>query len=298
MRVRMGQGGEALADVQLMETRVFRISGMLVNSKGETGRSSVMLAREGELGAASFGASISPSGEFTFRNVPPGSYEIIARYMPPRAAGVPSIPNDPEQEFASVTVEVGNADVENVLISTRPGATVTGQIVFDGSVPEGRRANVFIQNPERRQFMASPLVEVKGDSFTLKNVFTPILVRGSLGGPGWGLKAILLRGRDITDEPVAFTEKDSGHLQVVLTSTAPALEGTVTDGAGKPVTEASVLLFGEDPSTWTPHSSWFRRAGLDKDGAPRVDRGRDPPRRYAVDPLRAVTGAGVPGRLL
>jgi hypothetical protein len=267
MRVRLARGGEVPADIRLTETRVFRITGMLVNSSGEAIRNgSVMLARDDEFGASSFGASVSPTGEFAFRNVPPGSYEIVGRVMPPRQAGTPMMPNDPDQEYASVPVEVGNADVENVLITTRPGATVTGRIVFDAALPEGRRPSVFVQNPARRQFTGSPMVEVKEDAFTLKNVFTPILLRGSIGGPGWGLKAVLLRGRDITDEPTTFTEKDSGHLQVVFTAAAPSLEGAVTDDAGKPVTEATILLFGEDSSTWGPHSSFFRRVGLDKEG--------------------------------
>jgi hypothetical protein len=265
MRIRLQRGGEAPADIHLLETRVFTITGILLNSKGELSRnSSVMLARPNE--GSSYGSSVSPTGEFTFRNVPPGSYEIVARFMPQRDPRMPSIPNDPEQEYASVMVEVGNADVENVLISTRPGATLTGQIVFDGPVPQSQRANIFVQNPTRRQFMTSALVQVNGDTFTLKNVFTPILLRGSLSVPGWGLEAVLLRGRDITDEPVTFTEKDSGNLQVVFTSTAPSLEGAVTDDAGKPVEEATILLFGEDPSTWGPHSSFFRRGGLTKEG--------------------------------
>jgi hypothetical protein len=225
-----------------------------------------MLASVNEFGASSFGASVSPTGEFTFRNVPPGSYEIVGRVMPQRQPGIPTMPNDSEQEYASVSVQVGNADVENVLIATRPGATVTGRIVFDGPLPEGRRPSVFVQNPARRQFMGSPMVEIKDDQFTLKNVFTPILLRGSVGGPGWGLEAVLLRGRDITDEPTAFTEKDSGQLQVVFTATAPSMEGAVIDDAGKAVTEATILVFGEDPATWGPHASFYRSVGLGKEG--------------------------------
>src|SRR5690606_4937639 len=119
-----------------------------------------------------------------------------------------------------------------------------------GVPPEGRKANIFVQNAERRQFMGSPLVEVNDLAFTLKNVFTPILLRGSAGGPGWGLKAVMLRGRDITDVPTAFTEQDSGHLTVIFTSSAPSIEGAVTDHLGQPVTEATILLFGEDEDTW------------------------------------------------
>lgn len=274
MRVRLARGGEVTVDIRLMETRVFRIAGIVLNSKGEAGRnSSVMLTRANEMGS-SFGSSVSPTGEFTFRNVPPGSYELVGRSMPQQPTGPGMIrmgPGGPEgQEYASVNVEVGNSDVENVLISTRPGATVIGRIVLEGVPPEGLKANIFVQNAERRQFMGPAVVEVTDLSFTLKNVFTPILLRGSAGGPGWGLKAVMLRGRDITDVPTAFTDQDSGHVQIVFTSSAPSIEGVVTDHLGQPVTEATVLLFGEDEATWAPMgpylSSYFRRGGLAKDG--------------------------------
>ena len=271
MRVRLARGGEVVVDIRLMETRVFRITGTVLNSKGEATRnSSVMLARPSEMGFSSFGSSVSPTGEFTFRNVPPGRYELVGRSMPQEAAGPGMMlmrPGGPEgQEYASVSIEVGNSDVENVLISTRPGATVAGRIVLDGAPPEGRKASIFVQNAERRQFMGSPLVEVKDLTFTLKNVFTPIFLRGSMGGPGWGLKAVMLRGRDITDVPTTFTDQDSGHLQVIFTSAAPSIEGAVTDHLGQPVTEATILLFGEDEATWGPFSSYLRRGGLAKDG--------------------------------
>lgn len=273
MRVRLPRGGEVTVDIRLMETRVYRITGTLLNSKGEASRNgSVMLARASEMGS-SFGSPVSPTGEFTFHNVPPGLYELVGRYTPQPPTGPPMMPMRPGgpegQEYASVSVEVGNSDVENVLISTRPGATVTGRIVVEGTPPEGRKANVFVQNPERRQFMAPPLVEVKDTAFTLKNVFTPVLLRGSMGGE-MGLKAVTLRGRDITDVPTALTDQDSGHLQILFTSMAPSIEGAVTDQRGQPVTDATVLLFGEDDATWTAFSSYFRRGPLLKDGRYRL----------------------------
>lgn len=299
MRVRVAPGGEVTVDIRLMETRVFKITGIVLNSKGEASRnSSVMLGRPSEMGFSSYGSSVSPTGEFTFRNVPPGRYELMGRYMPqqPTAPGMIRMgPGGPEgQEYASVSIEVGNADVENVLISTRPGATVSGRIVLEGAPPEGRKANIFVQNAERRQTMGSALVEVKDLAFTLKNVFTPILLRGSMGGSGWGLKAVMLRGRDITDVPTTFTDQDSGHLQVIFTSAAPTIEGTVTDHLGQPVTEATILLFGEDEAAWGPFSSYFRRGGIAKDGKYRFAGLREG-RYFAVAiPLAIGMNAGQP----
>jgi hypothetical protein len=91
-------------------------------------------------------------------------------------------------------------------------------------------------------------------------------LRGSEAGSGAALKAVMLGGRDITDVPTAFTEQHSGQLEVIFTTAAPSLEGAVTDQFGKPPTQATVLIFGENPATWVPLSSYFRRTPLDEDG--------------------------------
>ena len=62
-------------------------------------------------------------------------------------------------------------------------------------------------------------------------------------------------------------------------------------GAGRPVAEATVLLFGEDEATWGPFSSYFRRGPTLKDGRYRLGGLRDG--RYlavAVPPGFAANG--------
>lgn len=261
-------GGEVVVDMRIVESGVFRISGVILNSRGEAGgHGSVMLARLGELTESSVGASVSPTGAFTLRNVPPGSYELVARTFPVQLPGMPPVSSNPaDQEYASLPIEVGNADLDNVLLTTRPGATVRGRIRVEGATSNGRYPGVFVQNVGRRHLMPSPQIEVSADAFTLRNVSTPILLRGSEAGSGAALKAVMLGGRDITDVPTAFTEQHSGQLEVIFTTAAPSLEGAVTDHVGKPATQATVLIFGEDPATWVPQSSYFRRTPLDEDG--------------------------------
>lgn len=268
MRLRVARGAQVSTDIRLLETRLYTISGTVLNAKGEATRNTnVMLARRDDFGGSSFGASVSPAGTFTIRNVPPGDYEVVARYSPPRESAGPVQGPDPGQEFASVKIDVSNGNVDGVVLAMRPSPVVTGQIVFEDETPEGRRPSLSAQSTDRQIFAGSPVVEVKDTTFTIRNIFSPAVIRGSVGGtPGWGLKAVLLHGKDITDHPTTFTAGDSGHLQVVFTGRAPSVEGLVTDDAGKPVIDASVLLFGHDPVTWQPRSSYFRTAPIAKDG--------------------------------
>ena len=276
MRVRLPPGGQAVADIRLIETRVFSVRGTVMSSSGELLRNaSVSLASPDAtmmMMGGNYGGGVMPDGTFIIRNVPPGHYELTATHMP--GAGPGAGPRAMENaEMAAAPIEIGAADVEGIMLVTQRGATVAGEIVFDGGELDGGRVQVSAQQAERRQFIAPPTVDVKDTTFTIRNVFRRIVIRGSVIGRGpsvgessWGLKAVLLNGTDITDQPRAFTNADSGKLQIVFTPHAPALEGTVTDDAGKPVEQYTVLAFGDDPATWRASSSMIRMGRPMKDG--------------------------------
>ena len=252
-RIRLVSGAGATADLQLVETRLYTIAGFVMTSGGEPARNSgVSAARaDTEHDGPTFGSSVSSDGAFTIRNVAPGTYDLHVRHSPE--------PTKPmSYELAMLRVEV-TGDLEGVVLATRPGETVEGEIVFDDGVTEGRR--VFLSAPvRRRMFSASPAIEVNGTRFTMKGVFSPVLLRGGVQASGttlW-LKAILLDGRDVTEVPTVFTARDSGRLQVVFTSRASMLDGQVTDEAGAVVAECTVIVFNEDPATWIPNSLSIR----------------------------------------
>lgn len=268
MRVRVGRGTEVAADIRLVETRVYSITGTALNSKGEAGRGmTVMLMRGEGPGGMSFGAPVAPDGTFTMRNVPPGEYQLVARFSAPPAPGTMIARADPNQEIGMLQVQVGNTDIGGIVLATAPPPVVSGEIVYDEPPPAGRPANITPQTTGRSMFIGPPRIDVKGTTFTITNVFGPIVLRGSFpGGPGWGLKAVLLRGKDITDVPTAFTASDSGHIQVVFTAHAPSLEGTVVGDDGKPAAGAVVVVFSQDPATWMPRSSWVRTSRAMEEG--------------------------------
>jgi hypothetical protein len=282
MRVRLPRGGQASADIRLIETRVYTIRGMVVSSTGEQVKNaSVSLSAADTLPMmGGYGSSIMPDGSFMIRSVPPGQYELVARYSPLRQSPSPgpAPQGTDDREMAMVRIEVGAADVDGVALVTQRGATVVGQIVFEDGQTEGRRVQVFPQPAERRSMMSRemPAIEVKDNTFTMRNVFFgQLVIRGSVVGitrpadgssESLGLKAVLLNGRDITDEPRVFTSADSGKLQLVFTSHAPALDGAVTDDAGKPIQDCAVLIFGDEPATWKPGSSMIRLTRPMKEG--------------------------------
>jgi hypothetical protein len=263
MRIRVGSGMEMAADIRLTETRVYSISGTAMNSKGEPSRGlTVMLIRSEGSGEATFGTSTSPGGTFSIRSVPPGQYELVARSVPTNVSG-----DGPRMPYVSLPVDVSTGDVDGVVLVTQPSPVIAGEIVFEEKPPQFHQAIISAQTTGRVPLVGPPRVQVKNTQFTMSNVFAPVTLHASFpAGPTWGLKAILLRGEDITDVPTVFTANDSGHIRVVFTPHAAVLEGSVAGEDGKPTELAAVVVFGQDPSTWTARSSYYRNVRGLKDG--------------------------------
>jgi hypothetical protein len=84
---------------------------------------------------------------------------------------------------------------------------------------------------------------------------------------GWTLKAVMLNGQDITDEPldVAPGQTVTG-LRVVLTERSTDVNGRVSDPRNNPVTDATVVIFPADEDKWGYQTRFIRAARPDQDG--------------------------------
>ena len=187
MRVRLPPGGQAVADIRLVETRVYTVRGTVMSSSGEPLRNAnVSLAPPDVtmmMMGGNFGGGVMPDGTFVIRNVPPGNYELTATYMPrrePPAPGAQGPPPMDNAEMAIAPIEIGAADVEGIMLVTQRGATVAGEIVFDGGELDGGRVQVSAQPAERRMFAPPPTVDVKDTTFTIRNVFRRVVIRGNV----------------------------------------------------------------------------------------------------------------------
>lgn len=270
-RVHLDAGAElAGVDIRMASGRLFHLSGVVVDSQGQPARASGMLQHRA-LGASfqSFGFSSDQQGRFQMQNVPPGDYRLIVRGITngPRGAD----PSAPSPEMASLPLTVSD-DVDNIFVHLSTGATITGQIQFDGQPTQLPGAS---QEPQIRvsAAMSDPMNQmgiaparpatVNPDlTFTLKGLQGEYLLR--TGAPGMTLKAVLLAGEDITDTPHEF--KDGERVTIILTTHTSIVQGTVADDKGAPATEASIVMFSDDKATWHGNSVHTRRGGVDQLG--------------------------------
>jgi len=89
----------------------------------------------GSRGAPPYRARIDPDLTFTIEAVPPGRYLAVAS-----TRGV----RDTEPLFGRQSITVSGTDIEGLVLTLTPGATVTGVVRFDGSAPaeSGRSVSV------------------------------------------------------------------------------------------------------------------------------------------------------------
>jgi hypothetical protein len=209
--------------------------------------------------------NVDAAGKFTIRDVVPGDYRLVVRPMGNNPIEQPK--EQPRSEYATVPVSVAS-DIEDLVVVTQPGATVAGRVVFAEGTPQNvpTSLRIFTQPAERIMVMGpQPNATVSATlQFTLNDLFGPQLIR--IGGlqPGQALKAVMLGATEITDTPVEFKSEHSRQLQIVVTTRASALDGTVTDERAEPAPDVMVLAIPEEKSSWKIGSPRLRMAPVSK----------------------------------
>jgi len=284
-RVRARAGAETPGvEIRMATGRLFRLSGIITDSQGRSAaRTGGQLIKRGASGTSNFGFSADEQGRFQMRNIPPGNYRLVVRGRP---AGNGEVRTTDPPEMANMPVTI-NSDLEGLVVMTMPGATITGQIVFDQGPPQlppgqqsfQMRVSGMVGDPENSMGMSSPqAAQVTPDfTFTMKGLHGELLLR--TGGPGMYLKSVTAGGRDITDTPHEF--RNGEQVTIVMSTRASTLEGTVTDAAGKPAMDGAILVFSEDKELWRSNATRTRRGNVDPTGKYRIA-GLLPGRYYII----------------
>jgi hypothetical protein len=198
------------------------------------------------------------------RNVPPGNYRLVARQMQ-RNQGSDGPQSDPG-EIGSLPLAV-TADLDSIVVATSPGATFVGEVVFEDGPPERvPTIRVFVRpaNPDEDMgFRGGQSILVGPDRrFTVKGLMGESVL--AVGAPDLYVKSITVGSEDVTDTPREF--KPGDRVVITLTSRASTLEGTVTDGSGRSLSDAAVVLFPEEKASWRASSTRTRGGPVDSAG--------------------------------
>ncbi len=304
-RITIGAGSPVV--FRLETVRLASVSGIIRSSdKRQLSSGAVILrplAAQG-MTASPQDATLRPDGTFTFRDVPPGEYDLRARGEVDGTS--PSL-------FAAFRLRVEGRDVEHVDMTLAPGARIEGRVVIDSPHPP-RPSKVFgglrVRAPfaDGRPFGEALTGEVQGSgAYAIRGVMDGRHTITLDGLPdGWVLKRVTWRGRDITDDGLDLTDRRTvADVRVTITDVTTAIGGLVRDRSGAAIAEATVFIIPASPQFWTRASRRLRVLHPDTTGRYRV-RGLPPGEYRAVavadvdedsiydhDLLTALSAAGV-----
>jgi hypothetical protein len=305
----VGLGQELTVHIQLVSSRLARISGVIVDSQGRpAGPGTPIMFRQAATvgGMITRPANVAPDGVFTISGVPPGDYVLEVRPRPgPMDAGNGQSNNS---EFAFMPISVGGSDITGLRIVTSGGATLSGRVVFEGTPPPaGTRVRVVPQaadpsrtniEPVRRNNAEMGLVGADG-SFQIDGIAGPFFLRitidagraGTASDPlRYMTRAVLIDGADVADVPFDPTRRGSvSGITVVVTDKVTQVSGVVTDARGTPADASAVLIVPEQLPAGISPTRYVRM--LQSDGNGKFSVRAMPAGRYAAVALATLDPA-------
>ena len=272
---------EASASFSLTTGRMSRISGTARHSDGRPATGSQVSLRPDILTGGEMGgwgnSAVAPDGRFSFANVPPGQFalevmpqrEIFASRALPASGELQTSP-----EFARTSITVGGNDISGVAVTTKPGITVSGRVVFSGRMPATVdvapvRVNAVSANPEEfgrgTSFRPDNGVIDDAGRFQIRDVPGQVLFRLSGLPVDLALRSVTLNGIDITDRPYDTVNGDLAGLAIVIGEPS-RVNGTARNARGEPVRDFRVALFPANAKPTLLTARFVRTAGADPSG--------------------------------
>ena len=236
---------------------------------------------------------VNEKGEWTFKDVPPGTYIATAFAQLPQLRGSdekkerdPSQPPpiDQEPRFVSRQIEltVDHEDLKNVTIELSDGGRILGVVVGEDSTPLSS-VMVSVNQKGVDSFMLDvPRASEHDGTFMIDGVPAGEVLIDAVAprGSGFYLKSIALGSQDLMREPLRMEEgAEVTGIRITLDSGMATVIGRAqsSDG-GSPVGGAEVLLVPADPALWHLQSLHVFKTA-DANGAFRLE---CPPGDYLV----------------
>ena len=267
-QVTVGIAEEAQASFAMVTGRMTKISGTVRSSTGKPVTNAMLGLRTRSGGG--FGmrtaAGMGADGSFTIGNVPPGDHwlEVIPR------------PGTTEAEGASVPVTADGSDINGLVITTSPGATISGRVIFEGtSTPKPARivlspGDPFGAAPFRVLDNTTGTIDQSGQ-FEIRGAFGRVLFAPGVAGfgpppLGWSVKSVTFNGANITETPLDISAVGSvTGVEIVLTDKQTTLSGTVRTAQG-PISDYTVVIFPDTPRDPSVNARYLRVARPDQQG--------------------------------
>ena len=250
-----------------------RVSGMVTGPEGPAANLGVRLfpadaaSLVSESGSEIATGLTDATGHFTFLGVPAGRYTARAYRMPQSGLrGAAPTPSTSPTLWAETPVTVGDTPVADLALTLRPGLTVSGHIVFDGTATK--------PTPQQMQQISITVFPADGRSPATPQPFVRADANGRFETAGhppgqysisvspptrdWSVKSIAAGPTNFVERPLVLDAADLGSLIVTFTDRVAELSGTVQGITPNTDEIFSVMLFPADPG-WIASAMGVRR---------------------------------------
>ena len=194
--------------------------------------------------------------------------------------------------YAAEPVVVSGQDLSDLDLRLRPGVTMSGTLVFEGSAdrPKGAMQVTLVPVTGNATAVGLALSMFQGANasvtpdltFSMKGIM-PNRYRASVNLPGvmfgaampnatWTLKSIRAGdGPDLADTPFAIEAgRDVTGVVVTMTDRPVVLSGKVLDAQGRPSSAFPIVIFSTNPAHWAAGSRRVQQVRPASDGAYRL----------------------------
>lgn len=246
--VEIHPGSETRINFGLLTGRAYRVSGSVTGVLSKGVMAQIMLQAKGSRGSQIAPQELGEGGRFEFTNVLPGSY--VARLIIVTFEG-----GQPAMQMLRLgnPIEVSNAPVEGLRLQPEAGGQVRGKFRMDtGQKFDWTQLTVTLIPAEENgaelaweggmDIPTFSSVNTDG-TFELKNVaggnYQLVVGAKSDDLRDYFTKSIDLQGRDVADS--GFPVRPEPYLDVVISGNGASIAGTVVDGNGQPIANATVV---------------------------------------------------------
>ena len=304
-------------DMTVESVPTARLSGRVFDADGQP-RAGVTVRLSGKAGSTLMdivgalvgrGGRTDAEGVFSIEAVPPGEYTMTAQAAPAGDTAKPASAdaqanimtmmsgmfgggNAAGSLYAAEVVVVAGQDMPNLDLRLRPGVTMSGTLVFEGTAerPKGAMqvtlvpvsANATAVGLALSMFQGANASVAPDLTFSVKGVM-PNRYRASVNLPGvmfgqampnatWVLKSIRVGdGPDLADMPFDVESgRDWTGVVVTLTDKPVVLSGKVLDAQGRPSSAFPIVVFSTNPNHWSPGSRRVQQVRPASDGSYKV----------------------------
>jgi protocatechuate 3,4-dioxygenase beta subunit len=238
----LAAGEEVRAEFATRQVRTVEVAGRVLGADGRAATHAYVQLYVPDVAnwTDAFDASTGAKGEFIIKGVPPGSYVLAARQQ-----------DEDRFQLAHQKLEVGNENIDSVLLAFSQGTTIRGRVVAMGmSLPD--RVQVALEQTDESDVPNSSSALSRPDgSFQMNGVADGDYALGVYElEQGWYVRSARLGGEDVLQKGLQVEKGSvSGTLEIVLSSAAAQLEGAVTEH-DKPVAGAQVRVKPEPETTY------------------------------------------------